>query len=113
MWYLHNHLPNKALLNVRKLHIPKPPFGIGEQILFQLTRWNFVSSLIPPHKKARNSLSILVVTPACKGKSERKKVGRLVKELLIKVSRPPFDRYICFHPTSFLSTLSTTPSQLA
>jgi hypothetical protein len=45
-------------------------------------------------------------------KRERKYVGKLNKRLFIKVTLPPFDRYILCQLASSLSILPTTSSQM-
>jgi hypothetical protein len=50
--------------------------------------------------------------PTGKGKRDMKKVDRLDKVLLIKVTLPPFDKYIIFHPAKWCSIFSVMSSQI-
>jgi hypothetical protein len=67
---------------------------------------------MPPHKKSRCSLSILLAMLEGIGKRDRKYVGRLERVLFIRVTLPPFDKYNRFQLANRLSILPTTSSQL-
>ena len=55
--YLHNHLPNKAELNLLSRRIPKPPFCTGIQTLAHSTRGTLGAS-IPLQRKSLYIFSI-------------------------------------------------------
>ena len=69
---LHSHFPSKAALKSLTFLIPKPPKEMGEQTVAHLTKWNFGSSPMPPHKKFHWSFSIQLATTATIGNKDRK-----------------------------------------
>jgi len=110
--YRQNHLPRRARLNIRKFLISNPPSKIGAQTLAQLTRWYLNSLPIPPYKKSHWSFSIGLATQAGMGKRDKNYVGRSERVLLIRVTLPPFDKYIIFQLTNRHSIFSTMLSQI-
>jgi hypothetical protein len=104
--YLHNHLPIKALLNITIFLTPSPLETFEEQIVRQLTKWNLNSSPIPPQRKSLWSFSKRFVTPTGIGKRDRKYVGKLERELLIKVNLSPLDKHNLFYPANLASIFS-------
>ncbi|KAG6660361.1 hypothetical protein CIPAW_03G100600 [Carya illinoinensis] len=108
--YLHSHLPKSAWLKVFTFFIPRPPLEKGRHTVPHLTRWYLNSSPKPPHKKSLSNFSIRLATLAGIGKRDRKYVGTLDRVLLIKVSLPPFDKYILFQLANLLSIFLITGS---
>ena len=109
--YLHNCLPNKAKLSRPSRQIPKPPFFIGIQTLAHSIR-GILGASIPLQRKSLCSFSIRLATFTRTGQRERKKVGKLDKVLLIRVTLPPLDKYIIFHPVKRFSIFSKIGFQI-
>ena len=68
----HSHLPIKAWLKGNICLTPRPPIGIGVQMVLQLTTWYLNSSPIPPHRKSLWIFSIRFATLKGMGNRERK-----------------------------------------
>ena len=66
----------------------------------------------PIQIKSHCNISMRKATSAGIGNRDRKYVGKLETVLLRRVTLPPLDKYMCFHPAKRLSIFSKSSFQM-
>lgn len=105
---LQSHFERRGLLVSMILLIPRPPWLLGEQTSFQVTKGMTLFSF---HLSQRKSLRIFSIARAIEVKvtnRDMKYVGRLEMTDLSNISFPPLDKYILFHLANLFWILTKT-----
>lgn len=107
----HTHLKSSAKFLCNRFPTLRPLMGFGSSISFHGARAKGVLSGMPLHRNWRWSLFIFSITPFGTGKIDMKYRGRLDRDALMRVSRPPSDSNFPFHSASFFLILEMMGSQ--
>ena len=102
----HNCLASIALLKALKFLNPIPPLAFCLHIVFQLTQLIFVSCCCCPHQKFLIILSISSHRLWGRRKHPIVYVGIAWATTFIRISLPPIERSLPFHPANFCPILS-------
>ena len=100
-------LANIAWFIRLNLSSPNPPQDLGQQILFQLSKCNFLTPWAWPHQKALTIESIFLQIVSGTLKQENVYKGRVWRIEAIRVVLPAWERRFAFHPYSLDWSLST------